>query len=198
VVQQYEDVSAALGAAVLKSIDEVIEFRKLLAQQRLQFHGKRLVELDRTYTEAIQRPDVFERQRSSLMKAVNTTDFHETFDTAVQRLATEHGDIERYRTTLSQIKSADDRISNLELLMQKYRREAALALREVEEQIDRVRSRYIDVVHSAITTSVDEGAGAAMDIESQSGSSAKALPVKISVSLPKVVALGIARLLLVA
>ncbi|WP_431258547.1 DUF2326 domain-containing protein [Roseateles chitinivorans] len=198
VIQQYNDVSAALGAAVRKSIEEVMEFRRSLAQQRLRFHGKRLVELDRTHNEAVQRLSELEQQRSSLMRAVDTTNFHETFDSAIQRLATEHGDLERYRATIGQIKLADDRISSLELLMQTYRHEAAAALRTVEEQIDRVRARYIDVVHNAVTTSADEVAGAALDIVSQSGTAAKALPVKISVSLPKVDALGFARLLLVA
>ncbi len=198
VVNQYQEVSAALGAAMKKTVDEVLEFRRSLAQQRLRFHGKRLLDLEQSRDMAMRRLGELERARSGLMQAVNTTDFRETFENALQRLATEYGDLERQRAALEQLKQFDQRLSDFELRMQQMRHEAAVALREVEANVDAIRERFLGIVRETVTTSADQSTDAVFDISSQTGSAGKSLPVKITVSVPRVDALGAARLLLVA
>lgn len=197
VVSQYQEVSQALGAAMRRTLEEVIAFRRSLAQQRKRFHGKRLIELEETRDTALRKLVDLEQTRTRLMKAVDTTDFHETFDNALQRLATEHGALERQRAAMDQIKHFEARMSEFDLQMQVHRHDAAAALREVEDQVDAIRERFLEIVREAITTTADEGADAVFDIASQTGSATQ-LPVKMTVSVPRVDALGYARLLVVA
>ena len=197
VASQYQDVSQALGAAVRRTLDEVMEFRRSLAQQRTRFHGKRLVELEEARDTALRKLEDLERSRSSLMRAVNSTDFHETFENALKRLASEHGALERQRASMEQIKFHEGRISKFDLEIQTYRYEAAAALAAVEEQVDAIRERFLEIVREAVTVSSDEAVDAAFDIAAQVGSAATA-PIKMTVAVPRMDALGQARLLLVA
>lgn len=197
VVSQYQEVSHALGAAMRKTLEEVLAFRRSLAQQRMRFHGKRLVELEETRDTALRKLVELERRRAGLMKAVDTTDFHETFDNALQRLASEHGALERQRAAMDQVRHFEARLSEFDLQMQVCRHDAAAALRAVEERVDAIRERFLEIVREAITTTSDQGVDATFDISSQVGSATQ-LPVKMTVSVPRMEALGFARLLVVA
>ena len=198
VVSQYREISAELGAAVKRSLTEVLEFRDSLAEQRKRFHGKRLVELEAARSSAMQELSALENKRATLMRAVEGTDFSETFEGALQRLVSQHGSLERYRALLVEFAGFDQRLSLLELEMERHRYDAVRAMAEVEEVIAAIRERFLEIVSQAVTTVPEERVDAFFDIAVQTGPKAKQLPVKISVSLPRVDALGSARLLLVA
>jgi uncharacterized protein YydD (DUF2326 family) len=112
-------------------------------------------------------------------------------------LASEHGALERQRASMEQIKFHEGRISKFDLEIQTYRYEAAARLAEVEEEIDKIRERFLGIVREAVTASPDEAVDAAFDIAAQVGSATK-VPVKMTVAVPRMDALGQARLLLVA
>lgn len=198
VTAQYRSVLDTLGAAVKKSLDEVLAFRQSMAQQRLRFHGKRLLELESLRNEAMRKLTALEDTRSNLMRAVHVTDFRETFEGALRNILERHATLDRSRSLLAELARLEKRMSDLELTMEQYRHEAIAALSEVDSEVSRIRERYLQIVQEAVTYSPEQREGAYFDIATPSTAKGKKLPVQISVSLPRADALGSARLLLVA
>lgn len=199
VIAQYRSVVDTLGSAVKKSLDEVLAFRHSMAQQRLRFHGKRLLELEGLKLEAMRKLTAIEQTRSNLLQAVESADFRENFEGALTNILERHAALDRSKSLLAELSRLEKRLSDLELTMEQYRHEAVAALADVDAQVAQIRERYRQIVQEAVTFSMEQRDGAYFDIAPPPSSArGKKLPVQISVSLPRVDALGSARLLLVA
>ncbi|WP_423395617.1 DUF2326 domain-containing protein [Burkholderia sp. LMG 21824] len=198
VTYQYRQISDALGSAVRKTLDEVFAFRESLTHQRLRFHEKRIGELETLHADAIEALANIEQKRSALMQLVNTTQFEESVQDAVQRVIVERGAWQRERLMLDQLDQYGTQLSTLALRMQEYEYAAIVSLKDAAEDVQALRERFLEIVQEAIVTSSAELEDAFLDIRFQTGAAARKLPVKISASLPRADALGQTRLRLVA
>lgn len=196
---QYRSVMETLGAAVQKSLADVLAFRQSMALQRKRFHGKRLLELENLRNEAMRKLTALEDTRSNLMRAIEATDFRESFEGALKNVLAQQALLDRNRSMMTELSRLEKNLSDLELTLQQYRHEAVSSLSEMEDQVARIRNRYLQIVQEAVTYSPEQRVGAYLEIAPPpSRAKGKNLPVQISVSMPRVEALGSARLLLVA
>lgn len=199
VAEQYKIVSNALGAAVRRSLEEVIAFRESLAQARLRFHGKRLRELEEGRTSALRELSGLEGRRASLLRAVEASNSSESLREAFERFATSKVEVERIGQAVADVSALDKEITDMSFDVDAARRDAVQAINSVEQSIGAIRELFVDIVEKAIGfTTQGEREGAYLDIHARSSGGRKQAPVDIDVEVPRGDALGHARLRLVA
>lgn len=200
VAEQYKLVSEALGGLIRRQLEEVLAFRKSLAESRLRFYGGNIREMESQRNEAFAELSGLEQRRSQLLRAVNlslgpTSSMMEAFE----RFATLKVECERIAGMVSEVSALDTKINAARFSADEARRDALQALDEAEVTIREIRDLFVEIVDQAIGfSSQADGEGAYLDVVSRASGGMSQSPVDIIVEVPKSDALGLARLRLAA
>lgn len=189
---QYEAVSRSLGAAVKRTLQEVIEFRESVASERQRFYGKQLSSLEDKHADCVAQLRELFSKRAALYQAIDARGVSEPLRDAFTRLAIERADIAVQLEKLKDIRDAEIRVDELNAEAEAARAKVSRLMDDAEETIESLRDMFSMAVSAALDEEPGQAEAAFLDISRRSGRNS--VPISIEVEVPKADALGNQRL----
>lgn len=191
IAEQYNLVSQALGALIRRQLEEVIQFRTSLADERLRFHGRSMQQLEESKIEVIKEITKLDAKRSALLKSLDS-DTNGSLTTAFQKLAEQSTKVERIDQALADLDDIKNSRTDTELECDTARNNAIHAIKNAQYIINDIQELFFKIVNIIN----DSSNGAYLDIDS-SPRKRNQSPIKIEIEIPRNDALGKARFKLI-
>ncbi len=181
----YSEVKTVFGEAVKKQLDDVIQFRKKLAENRKKFLIGKETELS-TEIEAITgKISELEQKRSAFYKILDENQALDSIKNTYQLLVEEKTKKERLTGSIESINKIDEELYRQNTLISESVSNIAENMNSVQEQLKFISSTFSEIVRESIH--VDNVHDVVFDIRPRPNISS---PLKISIEVPKSASLG--------
>lgn len=190
----YESFNQELGAFVKQTLDEVIQFRQQIADNRQRFLVDRERELELAITETLNNLEILDKKRKKLYDLLQERGALDSIRNTYEQLIEERVNLERTNAKLNQIFDLEILISGLKNDLSQLNIEIIENLKADQNKINDLRLLFKEILDSALF--VDESTeGGYFDItkDNRMGS-----PANIVVVVPKSASLGQHRFSLLA
>lgn len=194
VIKLYTEISTLHGDTIERKLEEVIEFRERLRENRKKFLSERETEISARINENQENLATLEHQRSSLYKMLDQQEALDSVKATYTLLISERTKKERILGQVSEIDKLDDHIIKINEEITKIISQISGEFSEVKEKINDIHELYLEVVGKAIFVDEEE-TNATFDIRPDSAINS---PLKISLDVPKSGALGKSRFKILA
>ncbi len=185
------------GDLVKKSLDEVIEFKKDILENRNKFLIKKEQELQRNIDVALKELSSLETERSALYKKLKEKGALESIENAYKDLVNEKTNLERSMQYIGSIEEIQNVLVDLDVTISELKRDILNDLSKFEKTLESLRGLFKEILENAIL--IDESSdNAYFDVKRLTNTKRSQLPFKFEVEIPKAEALGQARLKLIA
>jgi uncharacterized protein YydD (DUF2326 family) len=182
----YEDVDRDLGTFVEKTLDEVIQFRREIAENRRRFLTDKERELEGAISQVMSDITALERKRQKLYNLLQEKGAFDSIRHTYEQLIEEKVDLERSSAKLTQLLEMQSSIAKLRLRLSELTSAIIEDIRASQEQINALRLLYKEILENAIF--VDKSTqGGYLDVQEDSS---KRPPIDIIVNVPKSESLG--------
>lgn len=198
VVSQFEVFSESLGAFVKKQLDDVLAFRKNLAESRTRFHEKQVGEIESKLQALRGELFVLDDRRSGMLRILNEKGALQPLRATYEQLLTEQGDLDRELRAVHDIEDIQRRQASLDVDISVAKQEVLSCLESAEDVLTKLRTLYRSIAEDALGLDDTELRSAYFDIAPRRAARRDATPVEIKVELPRSDALGRARFEIVA
>lgn len=188
IVQQYSEVNTIFGKLVKKSIDDVISFRKGLAENRKRFLKKREDNLSKEIETLREKLADFEEKRSTLYKILDEKEALDSIKNTYSMLIEEKSKKERLSASILQVKEIENEIIKTNNKITESISSISNDIDLIQDRINSITSIYFDIVKESI--SLGDMKEVVFDIRSSPDMNS---PVKIKIDVPKSDALGKSR-----
>jgi uncharacterized protein YydD (DUF2326 family) len=193
----YNEVLATFGDIVSKTLDEIIDFKKNILDNRNKFLVARETELEKIISGILAGISRLETERSQLYGKLEEKGALESITNTYERLISERTGLERNLQILKQVDEFREMLGNLEVTISKVKRDILGELKKYETQQYELRALFQDILENAIFLEEDYQS-AYFDISPKLRSKINQLPFSIEVEIPKADALGQSRLKIAA
>ncbi len=185
----YSEVKVIFGDAVKKQLDDVVSFRKKLAENRKKFLANKEIELSAKIEDLKKRISAFEKKRSALYKILDEKKALDSIKNTYQLMIEEKAKREKIVSSIESVRKIEEDL----FIQNKLRGDAvsdiASELNAVQKQIESIRSIFLDIVSESIH--IGSAEDAVFDIRPAPDMKS---PVMIDIEIPKSEALGKQRL----
>jgi len=188
IAKMYTEVGEIFGEIVKKNLDEVIKFRKGLAENRERFLEERELGINNEIGDIRSKLVSLEEKRAVLYKMLDEKHVLDGIKNTYSLLIEEKTKQERLLTSVAQVKQLDDEIGEKNNDITKSISNMAEEMRSIQGRINNMASLYQEIVKETIH--VGDANEAVFDIRASSDMRS---PLKISIDVPKSEALGKAR-----
>lgn len=189
----YSEVKEVFGDAVKKQLDDIVSFRKKLAENRKRFLSSRETSLSTEIEELKNKISVIEKRRSALYRVLDEKNALDSLKNTYQLLIEEKAKKEKLVGSIDSLRKIDEDL----LILNKLRSEAvsdiSSELNGVQEQIKSIRSLFLDIISASIN--VENMKEAVFDIRPSPNMGS---PLAFDIDVPKSEALGKQRLKVLA
>ncbi|GGG97352.1 hypothetical protein GCM10011416_14150 [Polaribacter pacificus] len=193
----YNEVLENFGNQVAKTLEEVIDFKNNILNNRKKYLLQKEQKLQLVIDSVLQDISILENKRSQLYKALDEKGALDSIKNTYEELVIEKTDLEKNLQLIKQIDEYQEMLTNLNVSISEVRRLISVEIKEFQRHIDDLRKLFIDILKNAIF--VDESyENAYFDITPNPSSNRKKLPFNIEIEIPKADALGQSRLKIVA
>ncbi len=185
----YNEVSENFGNQIAKTLNEVIEFKNNIIQNRKRY----LIQKEKKIQEAIDLvlKDIsnMEFKRSSYYKKMDESGALDSIKKTYEELIIEKSGLEKNLQVIKQIDEYQEMLANLNVRISEVRRQISSELKEFEKKIDELREMFVDILKNAIYVGENYD-NAYFDITPNPTSNRNRLPFNIEIEIPKADALG--------
>lgn len=193
----YNEVLDNFGNQVAKTLEEVIEFKNNILNNRKKYLLQKEQKLQSVIDDVLKDIAILENKRSVLYKSLDEKGALDSIKNTYEELVIEKTDLEKNLQLIKQIDEYQEMLTNLNVSISEVRRLISVEIKEYQGRIDELRKLFIDILKNAIF--VDESyENAYFDITPNPSSNRKKLPFNIEIEIPKADALGQSRLKIVA
>jgi uncharacterized protein YydD (DUF2326 family) len=193
----YNEVIENFGNQVVKTLDEVIDFKNSILENRKKYLIQKEDKLQKAINEVLNDISNLEIKRSNFYKALDEKGALDSIKNTYEELIIEKTDLEKNLQVIKQIDEYEEILINLNVTISEVRRLISNELKEFESKVDELRKLFLDILKNAIF--VDESYdNAYFDIVLNPTANRKKLPFDIEIEIPKADALGQSRLKIVA
>ena len=193
----YNELRTTFGDMVAKTLDEIIDFKRKILENRNKFLVTREKQLEKVISEILAGVSGLEGERSHLYGKLEEKGALESITNTYEQLISERTGLERNLQTLRQVDEIQEMLGNLEVTISKVKLDIQNELKKYEKQQSELRALFQEILKNAIFLEEDYQS-AYFDISRISKSSIKQLPFSIKVEIPKADALGQSRLKIAA
>ncbi|MFC3874274.1 DUF2326 domain-containing protein [Neisseria musculi] len=187
--KQYESVALDLGRIIRKSLEEVLDFRASITQERLKFYGSRMTELSSEHKKLLAEIQEKDAQRAGLMKTIDDN-MDMSLTEAWGRYALESTKIAEIRQRLDSIEKIHAELGRMHHDESMHHMQMQVALSECSESVETIRSLFNEIVAAAFEDILYEAKGVYLDISAQGQLKNRKMPVRIEIGFPHIEALG--------
>jgi len=193
----YNEVVENFGNQVAKTIDDVIDFKNNILENRKKYLIQKEDKLQHAINAVLNEVSNLEKKRSGLYKALDEKGALDSIKNTYEDLIIEKTDLEKNLQVIKQIDEYQEMLTNLNVTISEVRRLISNEIKEFENSVNELRALFLDILKNAIF--VDESyENAYFDIILNPTADRKKLPFNIEIKIPKADALGQSRLKIVA
>lgn len=185
ITKLYSEVKVVFGDAVKKQIEEVLSFRKKLAENRKKFLSGKEVVLSNEIEELKSKIVSLEKKRSSLYKILDEKKALDSIKNTYQLLIEEKSRKEKLDSTIQSLGRIEDDLIIKNKLKTEAVSQISADLNAVKDKISDIREIFLDIVSE--TVNINNPEDAVFDIRPASDMKS---PVKVNIEVPKSDALG--------
>ncbi len=193
----YNEVIENFGNQVTKTLEDVIDFKNSILENRKKYLLQKEDKLQNAINEIIDDISNLEIKRSNFYKSLDEKGALDSIKKTYEELIIEKTDLEKNLQIIQQIEEYEEILINLNVTISEVRLLISKELKEFESRVNELRKLFLDILNNAIF--VDESYdNAYFDITQNRTANRKKLPFDIKIEIPKADALGQSRLKIVA
>jgi|GEM_PF-343654 len=193
----YNEVVENFGNYVAKTLDEVIDFKNNILENRKKYLIQKEDKLQQAINEVLNEISNLEIIRSNYYKGLDEKGALDSIKNTYEELIIEKSELEKNLQVIKQIDEYQDMLTNLNVTISEVRRLISIELKDFEDKINDLRKLFFDILKKAIF--VDENYdNAYFNITLNPSANRTKLPFDIEIEIPKADALGQSRLKIVA
>ena len=182
----YNDIDRNVGEFVKRSLEEVIQFRRAIAENRKKFLVEKERELKESIELILEKISDLEKERSKLYKMIDEQEALDSIKNTYERLIEEKSNYERNIISVNKLQDLELSIAKNDKISAEIIEDIIVDMDAVEKEIADLRLLYKSILREAIF--VDESTeGGFFDIKARSNRKA---PVSIFVDIPKSLSFG--------
>ncbi len=176
----YTEINTELGIFIKKILDDVIDFRQKISQNRKVFLQKRQAVIKEELEKLLQEIIDLETQRETIYKTLNEKKALDSLKNTFQELIIKKSELEKNKIELKKIDVLDLEISKEDKELKSVKTEIVEVIQEIDETIKKIRALFYEVLENTIFFDEDK-TGFAFEIANTS----KGKPLKFEVDVPK-------------
>jgi uncharacterized protein YydD (DUF2326 family) len=180
----YNEVQANFGTSVKKSLDEIIEFKKEILENRNKFLVKKEKELTDVMNLIFKELSKLENSRTKLLGELKEKGVLDKLEKTYENLLTEQNSLERQNLILQQVDEYNVILSDLEVALSSTKKDVLTDIQRSHSSLDELRKLFYEILEATVYMDGEPVSGyfdVAVNTKSKKGS----LPFKIDVSIPK-------------
>jgi uncharacterized protein YydD (DUF2326 family) len=193
----YNETVSTFGNFVKKSLDEIIEFKKELLQNRNKYLVEKEKELQSTLDNSLKELGKLEQKRSELFSVVKERGALDRIEKTYSELVTEKTRLERNTSSVREIDEINTILSDANIVLDTLKRDIINDLTRLQNYLDELRLLFQEILENAIYLGEDFD-NSYFNITPNPTSKRNQLPFSISLEIPRADALGQSRLKIVA
>ncbi len=188
-IEVYREINRTFGDLVKKKLDEVIEFREVLAKNRSRFIKDREMEIKNNIENITNEIKEIESKRSKIYTELNERKAFDSIKSSYERLILEKEKKEKLLLFTNEINIVNKKITNENTKITKEVKNINNEMEKARKKIEDIRSIFFSIVKDLIFIENPEDAVLSINPDSDVRS-----PLKIKVEIPKSNSLGKFRL----
>ena len=182
----YSQVDEDLAIFIKKSMDEILQFRKIITENRKSFLSKRILEIKNSLLLITDEISNLEVKRTAIYKSLDDIKALDELKHSYQDLIAEKSQLDKNGVLLAKIKEVEVEISNLSTRLSEQNTEILNVVNNSNSIIENIRTIYFDILEKVIF--IDESTdGAIFEIGARTN---KTSPVVFEIDVPKSESLG--------
>lgn len=193
----YNETLDTFGDFVKKTIDEVIQFKKELLENRNKHLIARENALEAFISNLLAEISELEKRKAILYRRLDEKGALDSIKNTYEQLILEKTQLERNMRSLIEVDEIENSLADLEVKISEAKRAIQNDLKDHRVVVDTLRGLFQNILSNAIFLD-EEYSKAYFDIAVTRHAQKNQLPFKIEVEIPKADALGQSRLKLVA
>jgi len=184
----YNEVLQNFGTALKKSLDEILEFKSEIINNRTKFLISREKKLKQAIDTVFADLSQLEEVRTKLLSQLKEFGALEKLESTYKELILEKGLIERQNQILIQIDEYHRILSDQEIVLSEVKRDISQELIESVDTLNELTALFSDILHSALIVDDNESSGY-YGISPRRAKKTD-LPFKMDINVPKSGSLG--------
>jgi len=182
----YSQVDEDLAVFIKKSMTEILQFRKVITENRKTFLSKRIFEIKNSLHTISNEVSELEQKRTSIYKSLDEIKALDELKHSYQDLIEEKSQLDKNGVLLAKIQEIEVEISNLSTNLSEHNTEILNTIKDSNSIIENIRNIYFDILEKVIF--IDESIeGAKFEIDARTN---KTSPVIFELDVPKSESLG--------
>lgn len=189
IVKLYSELKETVASVVSKELNDVLDFRKRLSENRMKFLVKKESELQTEIEKLNEDISKLEERRVTLYKILDEKRALDSIKNTYSLLIEEKTKKERLTAFVSQIDDIDKRIYKLNQDITKTISDISSEINSTQDKINKISSLFFEIIEECIKT--DNKSDITFDIRPNPDITS---PLDIAINVPKSDALGKSRL----
>jgi len=185
VVRIYGEINSVFGDIVKNNLNEVIEFRKKLSENRQKFLREKEVELIDEIDKTRKEISSLEEKRTGFYRILEEKKAFDSIKNTYSLLIEEKTKRERLLAVTSQVDSLDNEIYNQKIKITNTIKDISQDIQSVKDKINKISTIYFDIIKNTIH--INDLKEAIFEIRPEPNENS---PLKIIIDVPKSEALG--------
>lgn len=193
----YDEVLLNFGKLVAKKLDDVIDFKNEILENREKYVSSRIEKLNKDRASIEEDLQGYELERAKKYKILNEDGALDSIKNSYEEYIEKKGDIDQFEVYITQHDSFLSKQSKKKTEVENDKNQIVESISKSESQINDLRELFYEILENAIFLTRDFESSY-FDIRLKSKSGINSLPFQIDVEVPKSEALGHSRLKIVA
>jgi len=179
----YNEVYSMLGNVIAKSLEEVIEFKRSILENRNKYLINKERQIEKHIETVLSEISEIESRRSSLYKQLQSEGVLKPIENIYRQITEEKTALERNLHTVREIEEFQDMLASLNVTMSQTQEKIIKSIKEYHNEIDELRKLYKEILENTVFKGeTDDKAYFGISFSKLKKNS---LPFKISVEIPK-------------
>jgi len=176
----YNELDTELSAFIKKTLSEVKDFRKTIAENRKHFLQKRQAVIKEDLEKTLNEIVIFEKRRTELLNYLNEQKALDSLKNSYKELIEEKSKLEKNKALLHEIKDIELKISRKKSEQNTINTKIIEEFQKIEAEIKQLRDLFFDIVKNTVFVN-EKSEGLVFHISAKSGSK----PINFDLTIPK-------------
>jgi uncharacterized protein YydD (DUF2326 family) len=180
----YNEVQTNFGTSVKKSLDEIIEFKKEILENRNKFLVKKENDLVEVMNAIFKELSKLENSRTKLLEELKEKGVLDKLEKTYENLLTEQSSLEKQNLILQQVDEYNVILSDLDVALSATKKDVVSDIQRSNSSLNELRKLFYEILEATVYMDGEPVSGY-FDVAINPKSKKGTLPFKIDVSIPK-------------
>lgn len=194
----YAELSITFAGLVSKKLEEIVEFKKSLVENRIRYNLERERHFDASIRQVEAEISALEDKRATLFHQLEEKGELDSITLTYEELAAEKSILEKNAQRLRQLDETSESMHTMDIQIDEEKVAIYRDIKESETKLNDLRMLFQEIINSALFLSEEQKGSAYFDVSTTTNRKRDQLPFNIKIEVPKSDALGRFNLKLVA